>query len=50
MDVKVITPKDGWVEQDPLEILETVRQCAKLACEKLTALGKFKIDFGSMAS
>ncbi|KAG4070481.1 hypothetical protein HA402_005713 [Bradysia odoriphaga] len=38
MDIKVITPKDGWVEQDPLEILETVRQCAKVACEKLTAL------------
>ncbi|XP_037031870.1 glycerol kinase [Bradysia coprophila] len=38
MDIKVITPKDGWVEQDPLEILETVRQCAKIACEKLTAL------------
>ncbi len=39
MDVKVITPKDGWVEQDPMEILETVRQCAKEACDKLSALG-----------
>lgn len=41
MEVKVITPKEGWVEQDPVEILETVRLCAKAACEKLTALGNF---------
>lgn len=43
MEIKMITPKDGWVEQDPLEILETVRECAKIACEKLTALGEFQL-------
>lgn len=41
MEVKLITPKEGWVEQDPLEILATVRQCAQTACAKLGALGNF---------
>lgn len=44
-----MTPKEGWVEQDPIEILETVRLCAKIACEKLSALGNFnriQSDFG----
>lgn len=38
MDVKITTPKEGWVEQDPLLILETVRRCAEIACGKLSAL------------
>lgn len=41
MEVSQITPKDGWVEQNPVEILETVRLCAKHACDKLSALGIF---------
>lgn len=45
MDVNVIKPqKDGWVEQNPLEILETVRHCAKEACYQLSASGTNSID------
>ncbi|KAJ6627317.1 Glycerol kinase 3 [Pseudolycoriella hygida] len=37
-EVKIYTPREGWVEQDPLEILDTVRICMKKACDKLSAL------------
>lgn len=42
-EVVQITPKEGWVEQDPVEILETVRLCAKQACDKLSALGNVNV-------
>lgn len=41
MEIKVITPKEGWVEQDPVKILDIVRQCAKVACDQLIHSGNF---------
>ncbi|XP_051983241.1 glycerol kinase isoform X1 [Xyrauchen texanus] len=31
-------PKEGWVEQDPKEILQSVYECMDRTCEKLTQL------------
>ncbi|XP_030058239.1 glycerol kinase [Microcaecilia unicolor] len=31
-------PKEGWVEQDPKEILQSVYECVEKTCEKLTQL------------
>lgn len=33
--LKVIYPKNGWVEQDPLEIISLIDQCFKGALEEL---------------
>jgi glycerol kinase len=40
LEITQITPREGWVEQNPVEILEAVRLCATEACVKLVALGK----------
>ena len=32
-------PKDGWFEQDPIEMIESVKFCAEKACMQLTELG-----------
>lgn len=39
MEIAQITPNEGWVEQDSIEILETVRICVREACGKLSSLG-----------
>jgi glycerol kinase len=31
-------PKEGWVEQDPMEILQSVHECIEKTCEKLRQL------------
>lgn len=33
------TPREGWVEQDPMEILQVVEECIEKTVEKLIALG-----------
>lgn len=33
-----ITPQEGWVEQDPMELLGVVEECIQKAIEKLIAL------------
>lgn len=35
-----IYPEAGWVEHDPMEILESVRVCMQVACEKAKAAGR----------
>ncbi|KAG5667516.1 hypothetical protein PVAND_015495 [Polypedilum vanderplanki] len=34
-----IFPREGWYEQDPLEIISVVKECIEKAVEKLIALG-----------
>lgn len=38
-----IYPQAGWVEHDPMEILETVRTCMRLALEKAKEASKLKV-------
>lgn len=48
LEVPRIFPKEGWVEQDPMIILTTVRECIEKAVEKLLKLGgqvEVKIPF-----
>lgn len=39
IEITQICPQDGWVEQNPKEILDAVRRCAEEACAKLEKLG-----------
>ncbi|KAM5238791.1 glycerol kinase-like [Ctenodactylus gundi] len=38
VEIKQVFPREGWVEQDPKEILLSVRECIQKACEKLVQL------------
>lgn len=37
-ELKQITPQEGWVEQDPMVLLEVVEECIEHTIEKLIAL------------
>ncbi|XP_041127944.1 glycerol kinase-like isoform X3 [Polyodon spathula] len=39
VEIKQKFPKEGWVEQDPKQILQSVYECMERTCEKLTQLG-----------
>uniref|UniRef100_A0A8D3CWR6 glycerol kinase n=1 Tax=Scophthalmus maximus TaxID=52904 RepID=A0A8D3CWR6_SCOMX len=38
VEIKQSFPKEGWVEEDPKEILQSVYECMERTCEKLTLL------------
>ncbi|XP_016407502.1 glycerol kinase-like isoform X1 [Sinocyclocheilus rhinocerous] len=38
VEIKQSFPKEGWVEEDPKEILQSVYECMDRTCEKLTQL------------
>uniref|UniRef100_A0A667XHD2 glycerol kinase n=1 Tax=Myripristis murdjan TaxID=586833 RepID=A0A667XHD2_9TELE len=38
VEIKQSFPKEGWVEEDPREILQSVYECMERTCEKLTQL------------
>ncbi|KAL1022049.1 hypothetical protein UPYG_G00021560 [Umbra pygmaea] len=38
VEIKQSFPKEGWVEQDPKDILQSVYECMDRTCEKLTQL------------
>lgn len=40
IDVKRITPREGWSEQDPLEILKAIRECIERVLEILGPRGE----------
>lgn len=39
LEIQNITPHEGWVEQSPADILDTVRLCIEKTIEKLITLG-----------
>ncbi|XP_059167267.1 glycerol kinase-like [Physella acuta] len=39
IEIKQFFPKEGWVEEDPLEILDSVKTCIDKATENLVGLG-----------
>lgn len=41
LELRQITPSEGWVEQDAEEILRVVEICIEKTLEKLTTLGGF---------
>ncbi|KAK6173438.1 hypothetical protein SNE40_016887 [Patella caerulea] len=43
-EIKQYYPKDGWVEEDPIEILQSVKTCIEKATENLKALGRSPND------
>ena len=38
--ISIKNPEPGWVEQDPLEIINSVRKCMKIVSEKLINIGR----------
>ncbi|KAM9836239.1 glycerol kinase 3-like [Aulostomus maculatus] len=38
VEIRQSFPKEGWVEEDPQEILQSVYECMERTCEKLTQL------------
>ncbi|XP_036349661.2 glycerol kinase-like [Ochotona princeps] len=45
VEIKQEFPREGWVEQDPKEILQSVYECIEKTCEKL---GQLNIDVSSI--
>ncbi|XDV15055.1 hypothetical protein PO909_015203 [Leuciscus waleckii] len=45
VEIKQSFPKEGWVEEDPKEILQSVYECMDRTCEKLT---KLNIDISNI--
>lgn len=38
VDIKSLKPKEGWFEQNPMEILNAVKSCMEVALENLRHL------------
>uniref|UniRef100_A0A8C9LHX5 Carbohydrate kinase FGGY N-terminal domain-containing protein n=1 Tax=Piliocolobus tephrosceles TaxID=591936 RepID=A0A8C9LHX5_9PRIM len=45
VEIKQEFPREGWVEQDPKEILHSVYECIEKTCEKL---GQLNIDISNI--
>ncbi|XP_060232676.1 glycerol kinase isoform X3 [Meriones unguiculatus] len=45
VEIKQEFPREGWVEQDPKEILQSVYECIEKTCEKL---GQLNIDVSNI--
>ncbi|XP_012494155.1 PREDICTED: glycerol kinase [Propithecus coquereli] len=45
VEIKQEFPREGWVEQDPKEILHSVYECVEKTCEKL---GQLNIDISNI--
>lgn len=51
LELRQITPNEGWVEQDAMEILRVVDECIEKTVEKLIALGgSAKVQFDRVYS
>lgn len=48
ISMPLITPKEGWFEQDPVAIINNVYHCAQVAINKLNELGFKKEDINTI--
>ncbi|XP_022125975.2 glycerol kinase isoform X2 [Pieris rapae] len=48
LDKTELQPQEGWYEQDPLEILHHIRECAENAIDQLIEIGYSKDDLVSI--
>ncbi|XP_047509709.1 glycerol kinase-like isoform X4 [Pieris napi] len=48
LDKTELQPQEGWYEQDPLEILHHIRECAENAIDQLIEIGYSKEDLVSI--
>lgn len=44
MEIKQIYPQEGWVEQDPKEIMKAVLECITETLKKMESIGLSKSD------
>lgn len=46
--ISLVYPREGWVEQDPVMILDVVRECISKAVDNLSEVGSYPADIAAV--